>query len=310
MVPVTVARPTLKPGYVLIKIKAFGINPSEVISRRGQSDPDFSYPRILGIEGVGVVAAANSGSMFKVGQQVAALMGGLGREIDGTYAEYTLARENGVIPFTSALDWDVLGALPETLQTAYGSLRRGLHLHTGDVLLVHGGTSTVGLMATALAKQAGATVIATTRNRQKLAAITKDGADHAVLDDAQLAATVRQLAPDGVDKVLELVGADKLIDDMQLLKEGGRACLTGSLDGCWTLPNFSPFAIPTGTFLTSYGGAASDLPVEVLAAVLSKVEAGQIPVQIAKVYHGLAEAGQAQADLESSQDVGKHVVVL
>lgn len=117
MKPVRVPRPTLKPGFVLISVKAFGINESETISRKGQSDPDFTFPRILGIEGVGVVEAANPASRFHVGQPVAAMMAGMGREYDGSYAQEMCVREKAVIPLdpeaVRKAGWATVGVAPE-----------------------------------------------------------------------------------------------------------------------------------------------------------------------------------------------------
>lgn len=137
--PTQVDVPQLKPGYALVKVRAFGVNDSEVTSRKGESSPDFQFPRILGIEGVGVIDQVNANSSFKPGQQVATMMGGMGRAIDGSYAEYMLVKEENLIPFESDLDWSILGALPEMLQTAYGSISQGLHVQSGDLFLVRGG---------------------------------------------------------------------------------------------------------------------------------------------------------------------------
>jgi NADPH2:quinone reductase len=308
--PTAVPVPQLKPGYALVKVKTFGVNESEVTSRKGESSLDFKFPRILGIEGVGVVDQVNPGSNFKPGQKVATMMGGMGRAIDGSYAEYMLIKESNLIPFDSDLDWSVVGALPEMLQTAYGSITQGLHIQAGDSLLVRGGSSTVGLMASVLAHHMGAKVIATTRNAAKLEAMQKLGIDYPVLDDQDFADRVKKVAPTKVDKVLELVGFSTLFQDMRLVKEGGLTCFTGALGGQWTLDNFSPFMIPTGVFLTSYAGEAKDLPAKYFSHVLKLVEEGKLTVPIAKVYHGLDEVGQAQANLESGKFSGKHVVVL
>ena len=118
---------------------------------------------MLGIEAVGVVDAVGDGVDLPLGQKVATMMGGLGRTIDGSYAEYTVVDAANTIPFDTELGWDTVGALPEMLQTAHGSLTTGLHLQPGQQVLIHGGTSTVGLTAIAIAHQLGATVIATTR---------------------------------------------------------------------------------------------------------------------------------------------------
>ncbi|WP_076461536.1 zinc-binding dehydrogenase [Limosilactobacillus caccae] len=310
LVPTEVATPELKPGYALVKVKAFGVNESEVTSRKGESSPDFKYPRILGIERVGVISATNPDSKFRPGQKVATMMGGMGRAIDGSYAEYMLIKEENLIPFDSDLDWATIGALPEMLQTSYGSLTEGLHLQKGDTLLIRGGSSTVGLMAAVQAQRMGATVIATSRNESKLAKMKELGVDYPLLDDDQFEECVMKVAPDKVDKVLELVGFTTLFQDMGLTKKGGLVCFTGSLGGQWTMDNFSPWMIPTGVFLTGYAGESNDLPAEYFNQVLKLVEEKKLVVPIAKVYHGLAEVGAAQANLESGKFSGKHVVVL
>lgn len=308
MKPTMVDMPKLKSVYVLVKVRAFGVNESEVTSRKGESSPDFQFPRILGIEGVGVIDQVNANSSFKPGQQVATMMGGMGRgrAIDGSYTEYMLVKEENLIPFESDLDWAILGALPEMLQTAYGSISQGLHVQSGDLLLVRGGSSTVGLMASVLARHMGVKVIATTRNAAKLTTMKELGIDYPVLDDQDFVSRVQKIAPNKVDKALELVGISTLFQDMGLVKDGGLACFTGALGGQWTLDNFSPFMIPTRVYLTSYAGEAKDLPAEYFSHVLNMIE----EVPIAKVYNGLGEVGQAQANLESGKFSGKHVVVL
>ncbi|HJE26888.1 zinc-binding dehydrogenase [Limosilactobacillus pontis] len=308
MKPTMVDMPKLKSVYVLVKVRAFGVNESEVTSRKGESSPDFQFPRILGIEGVGVIDQVNANSSFKPGQQVATMMGGMGRgrAIDGSYTEYMLVKEENLIPFESDLDWSILGALPEMLQTAYGSISQGLHVQSGDLLLVRGGSSTVGLMASVLARHMGVKVIATTRNAAKLTTMKELGIDYPVLDDQDFVSRVQKIAPNKVDKALELVGISILFQDMGLVKDGGLACFTGALGGQWTLDNFSPFMIPTRVYLTSYAGEAKDLPAEYFSHVLNMIE----EVPIAKVYNGLGEVGQAQANLESGKFSGKHVVVL
>ncbi|MGN6221402.1 MAG: zinc-binding dehydrogenase [Microbacterium sp.] len=131
-------------------------------------------------------------------------------------------------------------------------------------MLIHGGTSTVGLAAIGIAHQLGATVIATSRNRERFDTLTQAGADHALRDDHTLAAAVRAIAPDGVDAALELVGANTLPGTLRLIRPGGTVCFTGALNGHWTIPDFSPFTIPNGVRLTSYAGEARDLPAAAL----------------------------------------------
>lgn len=246
--------PVRKPGWVRIKVKAFGVNESEVTTRKGESDPEVTYPRIPGIEGVGVVDEvdeADTDSGLRPGQQVATMMGSMGRSYDGAYAQYVTVPAGQVIPFETSLPWDVVGALPEMFQTAYGSLTRGLDLKAGQALLIRGGTSTVGLSAATMAKEIGVTVISTTRHADRAGDLRAVGVDHPLVDDGTLADQVRALMPDGVDAALELVGCSTLADTLRAVRRHGTVCFTGALAGQWTIPDFTPFVIPSGVRLTS-----------------------------------------------------------
>src|SRR6187397_3308176 len=172
--------PEPAPGWVLIRVKAFGLNRSELHTRLGLAE-GVTFPRVLGIEATGVVAAAPGGE-FPVGQQVATMMGGMGRTFDGGYAEYTCVPASQVIPFRSDLDWPTLGAVPEMLQTAYGSLTVGLDAQPGQSILIRGGTSSVGMATAVLAKRRDMIVISTTRSRGKIESLTKIGVDHVLID--------------------------------------------------------------------------------------------------------------------------------
>lgn len=201
------------------------------------------------------------------------------------------------IPFETSLPWDVVGALPEVFQTAYGSLTRG-------------GTSTVGLSAATMAKEIGATVISTTRHAERAGELRAMGVDHPVVDDGRLAEKVRDLVPQGVDAALELVGCTVLPDTFRCVRVHGTVCFTGALAGGWSIPDFSPFLIPGGVRMTSYAGQAADLPSEVFARQLQALAEGRLMAPVAKVYHGLEQVRYAQADVESGAVPGKHVVVL
>lgn len=162
---VEVPTPSPPTGWVRIRVKAFGLNRSELHTRLGYAS-GVTFPRVPGIEATGVVDDPGTSSL-RAGQQVATMMGGMGRTFDGGYAEYTVVPAPQVIPFASELPWDTLGAVPETLQTAYGSLTTGLDLRAGQTLLIRGGTSSVGLAAAALARDLGATVLSTTRSADR-----------------------------------------------------------------------------------------------------------------------------------------------
>lgn len=302
--------PVRDPGWVRIKVKAFGINESEVGTRRGESDEEVTYPRVPGIEGVGLVDEADPDSGLWPGQQVATMMGGMGRAYDGAYADYVAVPAAQVIPFETELPWEIVGAVPEMFQTAYGSLATGLGLQAGQTLLIRGGTSTVGLCAAAFGKDLGATVLSTTRNADRTRDLLDLGVDHVLVDNGRIADQVREVCPDGVDAVLELVGCSVLADTFRTVRRHGTVCFTGALAGQWTIPDFNPFMIPGGVRFTSYAGAAADLPADVFADQLRAIVEGRLPVPVAKVYHGLEQVRDAQADLEAGVNPGKHVVVL
>src|SRR5256714_14390266 len=218
-------RPVPRPerGWVLIEVKAFGLNRSELQTRAGLADPDVTFPRVPGIEATGIVAACPGGELA-VGQQVVAMMGGMGRSFDGGYAEFTCAPVAQAIPFRSELPWTTLGAVPEMLQTAYGALTVGLDVQPGQTLLIRGGTSSVGLTAAILAKRRGLTVLATTRSEAQAGALREAGADHIVVDDGAIAPRVRELAPGGVGVTLELVGAPTLRDSLEATRVDSVGC--------------------------------------------------------------------------------------
>lgn len=192
--------PEPQPGWVLIRVHAFGLNRSELHTRLGLAE-GVTFPRVLGIEAVGVVASAPAGEVAP-GQQVMTMMGGMGRVFDGGYAEYTVVPAKQVIPFDSTLPWSVLGAVPEMLQTAYGSLTVGLDIQPGQSLLIRGGTSSVGMAAAILAKRRGLTVLSTTRRESKVGALRQIGVDHPLIDDGDVAAQVHRRLGGGVDAAL------------------------------------------------------------------------------------------------------------
>ncbi len=306
----TVPVPEVRPGWARIEVKAFGVNESEVLTRKGESDPEVTYPRIPGIEGVGIIDLAPPDSGLRPGQPVATMMGGMGRSFDGSYAQYVTVPVGQILPFETELPWEVVGALPEVFQTAYGSLTAGLGLTAGQTLLIRGGTSAVGLSAATLAKDLGATVLSTSRSPDRAGDLRAVGVDHPLADDGAIAARVRELVPGGVDAALELVGASVLADTLRAVRPQGTVCFTGALAGQWTIRDFSPFMLPDRVRLTSYGGEAADLPAEVFQRQLRAIAEGRLRAPLAKVHRGLDRVRDAHAGLEAGTTPGKHVVLL
>ncbi|PXA72118.1 zinc-binding dehydrogenase [Cryobacterium arcticum] len=299
--------PTPRAGWVLIRVEAFGLNRSELHFRSGVASTG-SFPRVPGIEAVGVVADAPGGE-FAVGTTVAAMMGGMGRTFDGGYAEYASVPVQNVVPFVSSLGWDVLGAVPEMLQTAAGSLRVGLEAVDGQSLLIRGGTSSIGLALATLGSLRGMTVFATTRNPARRALLEAAGVQHVIIDDGQVAARVREIAPNGVDGAVELVGVDVMRDTLRAVRTGGTVCFTGMLSDHWTINEFYPMDwLPNGVRLTAYSGEAADLRPAELQGFLDAVAAGRARVPLGRVYR-LDEIAQAHRDMESGIAGGKLVVL-
>lgn len=303
-----VPNPVVKPGWVHIEIKAAGLNRSEMYTRQGHS-PNVKFPRIQGIECVGVVKNCPSGK-FQTGQQVAAIMGEMGREFDGGYAEQTVVPEGIVFPFHSDLPWATLGAIPEMFQTANGSLVEGLDLQPRETLLVRGGTSSVGIMAAQIAKTMGCTVFSTTRSENKRQTLLAIGIDEVILDAPDLSKNVRAIKPTGVDKVLELIGTKTLADSLKCVRPQGIVCMTGILGNEWVWKDFAPFEhIPNYARLTSYGGDAHNLSSEMLQTFLDNVAAGKINIQIDRTFK-LSEMEEAHKLMESGKAKGKLVLVI
>ena len=238
--------PKVQPDWVLVKVKAFGMNHSEQILRLSEIEADYiQKPIIPGIECVGEVADA-SDSGLAVGQKVIAMMGGMGRSFHGGYAEYALLPVSHVFAVESGLSWERLAAVPETYFTAWGSLFECLQLKPDDTLLVRGATCALGYAAIQIAKALGCKVIATTHRESKLPLLA--GVDEAMLDDGPLAGKVH-----GVTKALDLVGPKYLRDTLRAVEKGGIVCNTGILGGVFALNGFDPIKeIPNGVYLTGF----------------------------------------------------------
>ena len=302
-------RPVPEPsdGEVLIRVRAFGLNRSELFTRQGHS-PNVTFPRILGIEAVGEIAAAPGGE-FREGDIVATAMGGMGRQFDGGYAEFTMVPAHHVQKIDTTLDWPVLGAIPEMLQTAWGALFKSLRLERGDTLLIRGGTTSVGLAAAAIANRHGATVAATTRKPESETVLRENGADHVFIDDGEIAGDVRTVFPCGVSKVLELVGTTTLKDSLKATRTGGIVSMTGMVGNSWSFDDFSPMAaIPTAVNLTTYSGGVEDFMRTPLQDLVRDIEQGVLKPRIGKVFK-LKEIVEAHRTMENNSAGGKIVVL-
>ena len=304
-----VPKPEPRSGWVLIRVMAFGLNRSEMFTRQGHSGSAVKFPRILGIECVGVVEAA-PGTPLTPGQKVAAVMGGMGRDYDGSYAEYTLVPATQVMPVATDLPWEKFAAIPETFLTAWGSLVESLSVRNGNTLLIRGGTSSVGMAALTLAKDLGVTVVATTRNAKKKQALIANGADHVVIDNGDISDAVREIFPTGVTHVLELIGTATLLDSLKAAAPQGVVCNTGILGNAWVLKEFDPMAaIPSSVRLTTFLSETVDASTSTsgLQKVLDAASDGRYRVHLNRTFR-LEEIVEAHRYMEANQATGKIVV--
>ncbi|TQJ86293.1 zinc-binding dehydrogenase [Streptomyces sp. SLBN-31] len=302
--------PEVREGWSLVRVKGAGLNRSELRTRQGHS-PSVTFPRVLGIECVGVVAVSTDPRLPE-GTTVAAVMGEMGREFDGGYAEYALLPNPLLMPLATTLPWDVLAALPETYLTARGSLDAlGIEPGVPGRLLIRGGTSSVGMAAASIAAGHGLETAATTRRPDKADALTAAGVDHELLDDGEpLEKRLREIWPEGPDHVLDLVGADTLVDSLRLVRRGGTVCMSGSLSG-WLIPDFEPIAmIPSGTRLTAFHSddIKGSAGASVLQRVVREVEAGTYRPNVHRVF-ALDEIVTAHRYMEEDQAAGKLVML-
>ena len=301
-----VPQPAIRPGWVLIQVKAFGLNRSELFTRRGDS-PGVTFPRIQGIECVGIVENDPTNTYSK-GQQVAAIMGGMGRFFDGGYAEYASVPIEIVFPFESSLPWRVLGAIPEMFQTVSGSLHQALEIQAGEILLIRGGTSSIGMLGCQLAKTKGLMVVSTTRNPSKRQTLIDNGADHVIIDDGKVSTALREIFPEGVHKVLELIGTKTLKDSLKCIGYKGMVCMTGILGNEWTMSEFTPMGdIPSLGRLTVYMGESKNLSRELLQEFIKEVERENIRLNIDRVFR-LEQVAEAHQYMEDNKAKGKIVV--
>lgn len=300
--------PEPKPGQVLIEIKAFGINHAEMHMRRGEW---AEAAKVIGIECVGIVKACLGGE-FPIGAKVAALMGGLGRTINGSYAEYTVAPATNVALIDSDLSWAELAAIPETYATAWTCLFRNLEIEKGQTVVIRGATSSFGQAAVKLAVNAGARVIATTRSRERFDLLKSLGAERVELEGPDLSKRIAEAKQ--IDAVLDLVGNSTILDSLAMLRRGGRACLAGWLGGLAPIADFNPLAqMASGVHLTFFasfvfgtpGFPLSDVPLQEIAR---DVAAGRLKAKPSRVFR-FEEIREAHRVMEANEAGGKMVVI-
>jgi NADPH:quinone reductase len=299
--------PVAQPGSVLIEVKAFGINHAETHMRKGEW---AEAATVSGIECVGLVKSCPGGE-FAEGSKVAAFMGGLGRTINGSYAEYTCPPAMNVVAIKTDLPWEDFAVIPESYATAWTCLLRNLEIAEGQTLVIRGATSALGRAAVNIAADVGAHIIATTRKKARFEALKELGADRVEIEGPDLSERIAENKR--IDAVLDLVGNSTFIDSLRMLRRGGRMCLAGWLGGLDPVNSFNPLLqMPSGVYFTFFGSfvfGTPDFPVSdvPLQAIVDKAAAGIYQAKPARVFQ-FDEIREAHEAMESNQANGKMVV--
>ena len=302
--------PVPAQGEVLIRVKALGINRAETYMRRGVWG---KVAKVSGIECVGLVEQDTTGRLPK-GSKVAAIMGGMGRTRNGSYAEYTSVPATNVFPLDTGLDWAELAAIPESYATAWSCLVHSLRLQKGQALLVRGATSALGQAALNIASRIGAVTLATTRKKDREPLLKSLGASRVLIEADTLASAVREMHPDGIDAVLELLGNRTLLDSMRMARKGGRVCVAGFLGGAEPVP----FDVLTGmspgvdvSFYASFMLGTKDYPLSdiPMQEIVNEAARGAYKAKPVKVLP-FEEIPEAHRLVESNAAGGKIVVVV
>jgi NADPH:quinone reductase-like Zn-dependent oxidoreductase len=267
---------------------------------------------VSGIECVGLVKSCPGGE-FAPGTKVAALMGGMGRTINGSYAEYTRPPATNVAVIESDLPWEELAAIPESYATAWTCLFRNLELAEGQTLVIRGAMSSFGQAALNMAVSAGAHVIATARNQDRSQKLKALGAKRVEIESPDLSQYIAERQQ--IDAVLDLVGNSTILDSLAMLRRGGRACLAGFLGGLAPVPDFNPLLqMSSGVHFSFFGSFVfgrpqfplSDVPLQTIA---DQVAVGRYNAKPARVFR-FAEIREAHRVMEAGQAGGKMVVLV
>jgi len=299
--------PQPKADEVLIRVQAAGVNRPDVLQRLGQYPVPPGASQIIGLEAAGeVVAIGAAVTGYKIGDKVCALTNG------GAYAEYVAAPEAQTLPWPTGYDSLRAAALPETYFTVWANLFMAGKLKAGESVLIHGGSSGIGVTAIQLAKEIGATVYVTAGSDEKTAACVKLGAAEGInYRTADFADEIKRLTDGrGVDVILDMVGAPYAMRNLRSLAMDGRLVLIAFLQGS-RVENFDLLAIMlkrlivTGSTMRPRTTAQkAEIAAELRTKIWPVLSAGRAGPVIHKVFP-LAEAGKAQALMETSTHIGK-----
>jgi putative PIG3 family NAD(P)H quinone oxidoreductase len=301
--------PTPGPGQILIEVVCAGVNRPDVLQRSGRYPPPPDASPVLGLEVAGRVAALGDGvTEWKVGAGVTALTPG------GGYAEYCVAAASHALPIPAGMDFATAAALPETWFTVWTNLVDLGRLKRGERLLVHGGSSGIGLVAIQLAKHLGVECIVTVGNEEKAAFCRASGAAHAInYRSSDFAEEVKRITDGaGVDVILDMVGAPYLQRNLASLRRDGRLVYVAFLEGSKGEADLMPIMLKrltiTGSTMRPRTLAEKAAIRDALAANIwpALAEGRLLPHLFARF--PLAQAAEAHKLMESSRHIGKIVL--
>jgi len=305
LAPVERPMPAVGAGEVLIKVAAAGVNRPDVAQRQGKYPPPPGAPDIPGLEVSGTIAKTGSGvTDWEVDDQVCALV------VGGGYAEFCVAPAVQCLPVPKGVDLVDAAGLPETTFTVWTNVFDRGRLKRGESLLVHGGTSGIGTTAIQMGRAFGARVFATAGSAAKCEACVALGAERAInYRDEDFVAIVRGATGDGVDVILDIVGAAYLQRNLDALAIDGRLVHIGQLGGSRSDISLTPVLRRR---LTITGSTLRPRSVEEKGAIARAVrehvwpliENGTVRIPIHHVFN-LREAAEAHRVMEASTHVGK-----
>jgi NADPH2:quinone reductase len=308
--PIELRTPYPGEGEVLIKIAAAGVNRPDVMQRKGLYPPPPGAPETPGLEVSGIIAIAGRGtSRFKVGDEVCALVPG------GGYAEYVSVAEDTCLPVPTGLSLKEAAAIPETVFTVWANVFERGGLKSGEVFLVHGGSSGIGTTAIMLAASRGAKVFATAGSAEKCAACVSLGAVRAInyMEEDFVSVLKAETEKCGADVILDMVGGDYIERNLKAAAHGGRIVNIAFLNGSQADVNFMPMLLK---HLTLTASTLRSRPVKEKARLATALEkniwplfaSGEIKPQIHAEFP-LEDAAKAHEMMESSTHIGKIILV-
>lgn len=302
-------RPVPQPlaNQVLIRVLAAGVNRPDIAQRKGQyPPPPGASPDILGLEVAGIIEqCGDTVTQWKIGDSVCALLAG------GGYADYAVANADHCLPVPRGLSYDEASSLPETVFTVWHNVFQRGKLKSGENLLVHGGSSGIGITAIELGKAFGAHVFATAGTAEKCAACIALGAEKCINYKEEDFEKV--LANDGADVILDMIGGDYIAKNIRLLKTEGRLVFINSMKGADGVFKVSDImrrrlTITGSTLRNREPEFKAQLAAEIRESVWPLLENGKIKPVIYKTFM-LDDAREAHTLMESSEHTGKIVLI-